>query len=170
MDNDDEKICWIIFLTFKFTVMKKFIFIPIIFCMFFVSHSVSAQTINCDSKPFVPPGFSVAEHQKGGQLEFDPQKVSLFLSENQKNGKSITASDLQKEIVGKTVLNADVLDFLLAHPKLIPEEWAGKCVLFMGTIYNDKGHLCVRFLIGETWGCVWLEGDLYSRFPVAIVI
>jgi len=148
--------------------MKKIIiFISIFFIPFLTTN---AQVINCDSKPFVPPGFSVAEHQKGGQLEFDSQKVFLFLSENQKNGKSITASDLQKEIVGKKVLNADVLDYLLAHPKLIPEEWAGKCVLFMGTIYNDKGHLCVRFLIGETWGCVWLEGDLYSRFPVAIVI
>ncbi|MBU1705952.1 hypothetical protein KKG19_04495 [Patescibacteria group bacterium] len=148
--------------------MKKLIFSLIICGVFFASHSASAQTINCDVKPFVPPSCFIVEHQKGGMLEFNPQNFSLYLSEKQKGG-SITDSDLQKELSGKKLLNGNVLDYLLAHPDQIPEEWKKNCVLFMGTIYKDSGgHLGVRFLAGRTWGYVWLEGLFYKDFPVAI--
>jgi len=145
--------------------MKK---VVIFISIFFIPFLVNAQIINCDVNPFIPLGCSIAEHQKGGMLEFDSQKFSLFVSEKQKNG-SISASDLQKELIGKTLLNGNVLDYLLAHPELIPEEWKRNCVLFMGTIYKDYGgHLGVRFLSGRTWGYVWLEGIFYKDFPVVI--
>jgi len=33
-------------------------------------------------------------------------------------------------------MNANVLDYLLAHPELIPEDWKNKYVFFWGTIYR----------------------------------
>ena len=116
--------------------------------------------IDCDAGPFVPKGWKVEEHKKGGQLEWDSVKVELFLSENQKDGKYVEGNKLRKELANKPVLNANVLDYLLAHPQLIPEEWkkdgSGNCryTFFWGTIYrNSAGRLSVRYLFfcGGEW-------------------
>jgi len=129
--------------------------------------------IDCDANPFLPQGWRVKEHRKGGQLEWDPTKVALYLSEIQKNEPFIVGNKLRKELKGKPVLNACVLDYLLAHPELIPEEWRGN-VYFWGTIYrHENGVLCVRDLcwVGERWcwHCGWLvDGWSVSR-PAALL-
>jgi len=129
--------------------------------------------IDCDANPFVPDGWQVEEHIKGGQLAFNPAKINLYLSKGQKKGKVIQGHNLRKELKGQPVLNANVLDYLLAHPELIPEEWKSKAVFFWGTIYrNSDGGLDVRYLYwcGGQWGWDdgWLDCDFYGSGPAAV--
>jgi len=134
---------------------------------------VVKHVIDCDADPFVPAGWKVEEHKKGGQLEWDPSKVSLYLSEYQKGGRFIQGYDLRKELEGKPVLNANVLDYLLDHPELIPEEWKGKAIFFWGTVYRySGGSLYVRCLYWGgsqwRWDYDWLVDDWFDDRPVAL--
>lgn len=120
------------------------------------------HVIDLNADPMVPDGWSVKEHHKGSSFEWNPAKIALYLSEQQNNGNFIEGNKLRKKLKSKTVLNACLLDYLLAHPQLIPEDWKGKTVFFWGTIYCDSdGDLCVRFLIwnGSEWFCNyrWLD-------------
>lgn len=81
--------------------------------------------IDGDADPFVPNDLSVVEHKKCGQLKFDPATILLYLSEEQKK-EGIIGHDLRNELEGKSVMNANVLDYLLVHPELIPEGWKGR--------------------------------------------
>lgn len=103
--------------------------------------------IDCDANPYIPLGWKVEEHRKGGQFEWDPSKVALYLSAAQKKGPGISGNKLRKELRSQPVLNANVLDYLLANPSLIPEDWKGEAVCFWGTIYRRVGGvLYVRCL------------------------
>ncbi|MFH1226099.1 MAG: hypothetical protein V1684_02370 [bacterium] len=115
---------------------------------------VLKHLIDCDADPFIPKGWTLEEHKKGGQFQFDPTKIELFLSQKQQKGEVIEGNKLREELMGKPVLNANVLEYLLVHPELIPEEWKGKWIYFWGTIYrNSGGNLCVRCLRwrGSQW-------------------
>jgi hypothetical protein len=110
--------------------------------------------IDCDANPFVPPGWSVEEHKKGGFFKFDPAKIFLYLSKEEK--ANINGNDLRKELANKPSLNANVLDYLLAHPEIIPKKWKDKFIFFFGTIYRDKfGDLYVRYL--RWWESGWCD-------------
>lgn len=137
------------------------------------------HVINCDIDPFVPSGWGVEEHQKGGQLKWDPARVNLFLSGLQAQGKPIDGHKLREELKGKQVLNAIVLDYLLKYPYLIPEEWKQddkgrtRYVFFWGTIYRGSdGSLYVRGLCrdgaGWCWLFSWLGSDWGARSPAAL--
>lgn len=128
--------------------------------------------VDLDADPFVPDGWKVVKHVKGGQLEFDPAKVALYLDEEQ-NGGVIIGHELRGKLKGKPVFNANLLDYLLAHPNLIPEEWKGKAVFFWGTIYRDSvGSLCVRCLVWDDgrwyWVYRWLDGRFDDFDPAAV--
>jgi len=128
--------------------------------------------IDCNADPFIPDGWKVEEHQKGGNSTFDASKVELYLSKKQRSG-SIEGNKLREELKGKKVLNANVLDYLLANPKVIPKEWNGKAIFFWGTIYRDSdGSLCVRFLrwggAGWYWGSGWLGLGFNGGYPAAL--
>ena len=134
---------------------------------------VKEHAIDCDAAPFVPDGWKVEEHQKGGSFIWDASKVELFLSESQKGGKTIEGNKLRKELAKKLVLNANVLDYLMKNPHLIPEEWKGKAVFFWGTVYRDSdGFLYVRYLywsgVGWDWSDYWLGDDWYDDNPAAL--
>lgn len=129
--------------------------------------------IDCDAKPFIPDGWKVEKHRKDGQLEWNAEKVSLYLSQLQKDGKYIGGNELRKELQGMFVYNANVLDYLLVHQELIPEEWKGKAVFFWGTIYrHSDGDLCVRFLrwdgVQWHWDYRWIGYDFYSVSPAVL--
>lgn len=128
--------------------------------------------IDCDAAPFTPSGWSVEEHKKSGLFKFDPAKISFYLSKKQKKG-SIGGHDLRKDLADKPVMNANVLDYLLPHPELIPEEWKGKYIFFWGTIYRySDGRLRVRSLSwfgsGWVWSYDWLTGGFSSDSPAAL--
>jgi len=103
-------------------------------------------SINLDVSPFIPEGLKLESHCGGPAWEFSPAKVVLCLTDSQKE-KSTTGHDLLKEIVDYHPLNANVLDYLLLRPELIPEDWKNKTIYFWGTIYSEpEDGPCVRFL------------------------
>jgi hypothetical protein len=143
-------------------VLERQIFLP-----------TEREHVDLDADPFVPDSWSVEEHQKGGQFTWDAAKVSLYLSKKQQNGKGIEGNKLREELKDRPVFNANLLDYLLAHTHLIPEEWKGKAVFFWGTIYRDRdGDLRVRCLIwGDgrwLWNALWLCLGWRARHPAAV--
>lgn len=131
------------------------------------------RLIDCEIAPFIPNSWLVEEHQKGGQFIFNPTKVELYVSKNYKNNQ-IYGNDLREELKGRQVMNANVLDFLLAHPELIPDAWEVKHVFFFGTIYRRRkdGWLHVRYLYfnGLEWESSWrwLGFNFNSSCPIAV--
>jgi hypothetical protein len=128
--------------------------------------------IDCDADPVTPDGWTVEEHRRGGMFAFGPAKVALHLSDRQKNGGTVRGNALRKELASRPVLNANVLDWLLAHPERIPEEWKGKAVFFWGTVYRARhGNLYVRFLfwygVRWLWDSRWLFNDWNDNNPAA---
>lgn len=134
---------------------------------------VIKHTIDCDANPYVPDGWKVEEHIKGGKLRWNPDEVELYICDEQK-GDHIQGKELLKLLRGKKVLNVCVLDYLLSNPELIPEEWKGKMVLFWGTIYRDShGDLVVLALfwngIRWTWTDFWLGNFVNDyHYPAAL--
>lgn len=128
--------------------------------------------IDCDKKPKIPyKGWTIESHKKGGKLEWNPDEIELYLDPAQKGGY-IEGNDLRKKLDGVTVLNACVLDYLLKHQELIPEEWKEKYVYFWGTIFRHAGgRLFVEYLDwnggGWSWLCSWLGHDWSDFSPVA---
>lgn len=130
--------------------------------------------IDCDADPFVPDGWTVESHAKGGQIVFDRTKIKLYLSKAQEKGKTVEGNKLRKELVGQPVLNANVLDYMLAHSELIPDEWKDKAIFFWGTIYRSSGgRLCVRYLRwiggGWYWRDYWLDRAWDADYPAAVL-
>lgn len=137
------------------------------------------RTIDCDASPWCPNNWKVEEHKKGGKLEFDPSKVELYLSSGQRGEKTIEGHKLRKELEGKQVMNACVLDHLLANTNLIPENWKQdkqvrtNFIYFWGTVYRDSVHnLYVRFLYFNggkwSWDCYWLDCQWGAQDPAAV--
>ena len=137
-------------------------------------NTTETHIIDLDADPrILYDGWKVEEHRKGGQLAWDPAKISLYLSEKQQNGSSINGDDLRKVLADKPVFNANLLDYLHGHQHLIPEEWKDKGILFWGTIYrNADGNLFVRHLFFDCghWqrGYDWLGRDWRAGYPVAV--
>ncbi len=141
-----------------------------------IDTNILNHIIDCDKAPLIPcDDWKVEEHIKGGQFTWNPEKVKLFLSVNQKDGKSIEGNKLRKELKDEPVMNANLLDYLLDHPHLIPEEWKGKAVSFWGTIYRDSDeYLYFRFLcfVVDRWeqGYNWLGVDLDDRGATCVSV
>jgi len=123
----------------------------------------------------VPDGYAVEEHHKGGQLVFDPDRVWFYLSDDQKNNnKFIVGWSLRRELANMPVMNANVLDFLLANPDLIPEDWKMNAmgdtphIFFWGTVYRSHVpyRTIVRYLCWSVDSWVWSDhwiGDSWDR-------
>jgi hypothetical protein len=140
------------------------------------------NVIDCDADPFNPwanDGWTIEQHQKGGQFAFDPSLIEFYLDDGQKNGKYIVGNKLRQRLADKPVLNANVLDYLLANPDLIPDEWKQdesgntRYIFFWGTIYRNRGgSLYVRYLFWDDgrwgWSCHWLGGDWCGDDPAAV--
>jgi len=133
--------------------------------------------IDCDVDPFIPKGWAVAveEHQSCGQLVWDTTKIKLHLSDNQKTGNDFDGHHLRQELSGLPVLNACVLDYLLDHQNLIPEEWKGEVVYFWGTIYRVLDNSLVVFGMywnGSMWTLhrCWLKHDWSNCGPAILLV
>ena len=139
------------------------------------THEIQTKdVIDLDADPRIPnEGWTVEEHKKGGQFTWDASKVQLFLHSKQQGG-SIEGNKLRKELADKPVYNANLLDYLLENPHLIPKEWEGKTVVFWGTIYRDSlGRLFVKYLIwgGGPWSqdLCWLDYEFFdASYPSTV--
>lgn len=146
---------------------------------------IKDNIINCGADPFVPDGWTVETHnskkygnlkltREGDDLFLNGKKIDLILSPNQMGDKSINGEKLREELKGKSVLPANVGDYLLAYPELIPDSWKGKVVCFWDTIYRSSfGRLCVRYLYWHDsrwrWGGFWLDLGFRVRNPAAVL-
>ncbi len=135
--------------------------------------SYPQHLIDCDALPYCPDGWEVVEHRKHGQLQWDPTRIRLHLSKKQMDGKVIEGNKLRKELEGLPVMNANVLDYLLKHTELIPDEYKGKAVFFWGTIYRrSDGRLYVRCLFWDggkwDWRYRWLGYGFDGSNPAAV--
>lgn len=149
-----------------------------------------AGFVDCAADPLFSEGYEglwdgVKEHQKkigcvkielrGKDLYIDGRKVSLFPSESQMLDKSINDEELQNELAKKLVLNVNILDDLLAHPRRIPVEWRGWPIYFRGTTYRSLNgrRLFIRMLFCSNDGlCHWSYSRLKrgrSYYQVAIL-
>jgi len=113
--------------------------------------------IDCDADPYLPDGFSVDEHHRGGRFEWNLDEITIHqsLTNQQDHLQYIKGGDFLRELANEPICNANVLDYLLAHPELIPDDWKGKNVYFWGTIYLGSDHrLSVRCLEWnvDKWG------------------
>lgn len=125
-------------------------------------------------KPKIPyDGWKVESHDISlGKINLND--IELYLDDEQKNGGCIKGTKLQEKLKSKPVLNANVLDYLLEHQKLIPKEWESEYVYFWGTIYRSAhGSLYVRCLYfsGGTWFRYysWLD-DFWDRISPAALL
>lgn len=144
--------------------------------------------IDCDVTPFNPRGKCEIRPEDQiasrvcGQVESDPAKIALIVPYLVHNIK-ISGYDLKKALEGKPVLSANVLDYLLGHPVLIPESWKGKYICFWGTIYcgppitlypsEKQDTLFVRYLYWDSdrWDVEHLplcEDELNDKYQAAV--
>lgn len=143
------------------------------------------KRIDCDAEPFVPEGWTVLEHSKGGILEWDSGKALLFTCAEQKDVLPVAADEVHAQVlrVGVPVMNANVLDHLLQNPELIPitpermKKWdcvCGAAILFWGTLYlNEDGETVVRGLAVDDegkwdWAAIAMTSGINDSFPAAV--
>ncbi|MBI2023291.1 hypothetical protein HYT01_01860 [Candidatus Giovannonibacteria bacterium] len=126
----------------------------------------------------VGEGWAILEKRTEG-LYVNGEKMVLYLSKRQKNGKQLKGFELREELTGKPVLNASVLDALLANTHLIPEDWKrdenGNAIyiFFWASIFRGLGGcFCVRCLCfcGVRWYSHydWLNYGWYGDVPAAL--
>ena len=128
---------------------------------------IKPYVVDLDAAPFTPDGWRVLSHKQGGQWKYDATKVVLYESERLSVDWSrddypprVDGIKLYQELESQMVMNANLLDFYLAHPHLIPENWGNRHVFFWGTIYyagpdesiipcNFNGVRCLYWKCGE---------------------
>ena len=144
--------------------------------------------VDCDANPKIPSGLYLTgegtEHRKMGKITLEKREdgklyangkeVVRHLSPNQTNGKAIQGHKLRKELKDVQVLNACIMDALLANPQLIPDEWKSGYTYFWGTTFRSvSGGLCVECLYWSggqwDWSYSWLDYDWGSRYPAAVL-
>jgi len=147
--------------------------------------------IDLDAPPYVPKYYTkLVEHRPGGQFDFDPSKLALYVSERQPERPTgpyapspFLPRDLAEEIQRQPVLNANLLDWFLlpGNDCFIPEAWMkiidqGGYICFWGTTYLDEyGKPSLRALHFNT--CYGLdsydvpldyENEFYAWYPAAV--
>jgi hypothetical protein len=108
---------------------------------------------------------------------WDAARVELYVDGKQKNGNK-DGFMLRERLGCKPVLNANVLDFLLRNPQLIPEDWKKdergnpRRIFFWGTIYcrpNDDPY--VRYMCWDDkwgWDVYWLGASRQDNDAAAL--
>jgi hypothetical protein len=117
---------------------------------------ITRHLINLDVEPKLEKGFLYrGRGGRGGIWEFTPD-MEIYISRRQKKGCP-TISDIEDEkgLTNKRYLNANVLDYLLENPEIIPEKWKGKIIVFAATEYCTENlkYVFVRCLYwtGQEW-------------------
>lgn len=143
-----------------------------------ILESLGHYYVDCDAEALEIEGFTIVSHKQIGLWKFNPYP-NFYLSEKQKDKNNethgtIKGCELYQELADQNVANANILDFLLAHPQLISESWSNP-LPFWGTIYRDNktGQCfvrCLRRYLGGEYGYTmhWL-GAYLSAYEPAIL-
>lgn len=141
----------------------------------------ASHIIDLDVEPYIPRGWrGVANHIRGGMLEWHSELLRIYYSPFQRDGKHISGNDLQEELLGLgcLILNTNVLDYWLLHQEVIPEECKNPKIslCFWGTTYfvaKNRPQKYVRQLFlrddgsfGWTYRAVGTMFDY--KFPSAV--
>ena len=123
------------------------------------------NTIDLDADPFVPEGSTVEEHFKGGPFLWARENIRVIYAYRDWWGRKTTHqfhANLFGRLQSQNPINANLLDYLLANPHLIPEEAKPDRLYFYGTIYRENKTLCVRYIYWEEekkeWRWRWYGG------------
>ncbi len=131
--------------------------------------------VDMNRAPVIPSGWKLKSHQQQGLLEYDPEKIEIYLSREQKGQNRMLGHKLKEEIETHSILeafNANLLDHWLLYPSLIPGSLQGKATFFWNTIYFHprSDDLGVRYLYrdGKSWRSSYdLLDNLFSESHVA---
>ena len=118
--------------------------------------------IDAYKDPFVPVGLCLLDHRRRGNqwnpcTKWDLSKIWLYQSKRQSGKYGRNEGERVLEAIELYVsLNANYLDYLLAHPEIIPEKWDQKFqfgtefvnshLFFADTIYADVDDLEKKFI------------------------
>lgn len=134
--------------------------------------------IDTDTQPAPYAGLEIIEHKGMGTIEWNPGNFELYLDKKQENGY-IEGNALRKELEGKQVVNATLMDYLYEHD-LFPESWKKNkdgdinYIYAWGTIYRlSGGYLYVRYWYWSdgAWQryCNWLDRGWGVRCPALVL-
>jgi hypothetical protein len=129
-----------------------------------VDYSIAPSLVNLKIK---------AHPKRKDIVEYDLSKTERVLTLRPGESRISGYENLKRlKATGKTPLDVRVLEELLKHPELIPEEWKNGVTYFWGTIFCDSdGNLYVACLRRNgdrwDWSCDWLDGDWNGCEPAA---
>ncbi|MFA4942726.1 MAG: hypothetical protein WC564_03770 [Patescibacteria group bacterium] len=124
--------------------------------------------VDTHNTPFIPPGWTIDAHRPFGRYELDVSEIHIHVSIKQYNVLPIDGIELLEELARNIVFNANVLDCLLDHQELIPDDWKRFRLFFWGTIYKLlDGRRVVRCLQWHNdnwnWGYQLIESNFGSH-------
>jgi len=125
-----------------------------------------------DEEEYWNCGTMELEKRADGQLYVSGRKVERYLHPDQKDSGVIYSHKLRKELSGHPILCTCVLDYLLEHTELIPEDWRSDYTFFWGTIFrdpNDRLYVACLYWNGRRWNwhCNWLGDSWYCDYSAA---
>lgn len=117
--------------------------------------SGNAILVNLDIAPKKPfDELEVEKHIGGGWVKLEKRADGLYMNDRKivlhysvpdYGWKLTKGSEMLHMLRGYPVLNANVLDALIEHSHLIPDEWEEKIVFFWGSLFRGFS-LWVRYL------------------------
>jgi hypothetical protein len=112
--------------------MKKVVLLLIMGLLYLPSLTFAqTKNIDCSKDPSVPQGFTLISSQDDGTYQLGTDIKVFSFEKTPITGEKMLAK------LGKTVLNACVLDYLWDHKELIPESWKTKHIVFLGSTFAD---------------------------------
>ena len=145
--------------------------------------------VNLDAPPRLPFNGSQIESQVGSGwvkvekrddvLYVDGHKIILYLSRKQKREEVIKGHALREALAKKFVLHPNIMDALIDHPHLIPEDWKKdekgntRHIFFWAVIFSDgRDHFYVRqlYFLWDQWNLEYnyLGNDWRADAPAAL--
>ncbi|MDP2655750.1 MAG: hypothetical protein Q8P17_04495 [bacterium] len=137
------------------------------------------HVIDCNAHPSIPDGMKVCNHSHGGLIQWSPDRISLYVCKDDLRwnhdiyGGQPATFEFRKGFMEKlkdmSVMNANVLDYLLDHPRLIPEKWQDKTVCFCGTLYRS-GPLYRNGFKQDYFRCLEIGGNRRNVRPSVVEV
>ncbi len=137
------------------------------------------DAVDCDASPRVPYGsWRVHEHIPRGKFLFDSRLFGLHLLPTQES-KPLMGSVVKNGLKELPTANANLLEYLLLHPDLFPNEWKikvhtnPKCIFFWSTTYADSHETefvrCLYFATGHLQSSFYPLTQMFYGNDVALI-